>query len=90
MALLNTPWDKIPFPVETPYAMRPHMRPWQPGQAILTQDPDFDRYQTAKLDNYDPVYGDRASSDLVYAAASAANPPPRRSPANRIFSGSTP
>ena len=69
--MLNTPWDKIPFDVETPYAMRPHMRPWQPGQAILTQDPDFDRYQTAKLDNYDPVYGDRASPDLVYAAASA-------------------
>ena len=71
MALLNTPWDKIPFDVETPYAMRPHMRPWQPGQAILTQDLDFDRYQTAKLDNYDPVYGDRASPDLVYAAAAA-------------------
>ena len=71
MALLNTPWDKIPFDVETPYAMRPHMRPWQPGQAILTKDSDFDRYQTAKLDNYDPVYGDSASPDLVYAAASA-------------------
>jgi hypothetical protein len=71
MALLNTPWDRIPFDVEVPYAMRPHMRPWQPGEAILTQDTDFDRYQAAKLDNYDPVYGDRASPDLVYAAADA-------------------
>ena len=69
--MLNTPWDKIPFDVEVPYAMRPHMRLWQPGESILTPDPDFDRYQIAKLDNYDPVYGDRASPDLVYAAAEA-------------------
>jgi hypothetical protein len=71
MALLNTPWDKIPFDVETPYAMRPHMRPWRPGEAILSQDSDFDRYQAAKLDNYDPVYGNSASPDLLYAAAAA-------------------
>lgn len=49
--------------------MRPHMRPWRPGESILTTDQDFQRYQQAKLDNYNPVYGDSASRDLVYKAA---------------------
>lgn len=61
----------VPFDIEVPYAMRPHLRAWQPGQAILTADADFDRYQTAKLDNYDPVYGDSATPQLVYDAVSA-------------------
>ncbi len=61
----------IPFDVEVPYAMRPHMRPWQPGESILTTDRDFDRYQDAKLNNYNPVYGDSASRELVYQAVDA-------------------
>jgi hypothetical protein len=71
MVLLNTPWDKVPFPVETPYAMRPHLRPWQPGEPILTTDSDFDRYQDEKIWGYDPVYGDNVNSALVYEAAAA-------------------
>lgn len=63
--------DSIPFPVETPYAMRPHMRLWQPGEPILTADRDFQRYQEAKLENYNPVYGDSVSAELVYSAADA-------------------
>jgi len=51
--------------------MRPHMRPWQPGEPILTKDQDFDRYQEQKIWSYDPVYGDSASPDLVYHAAEA-------------------
>jgi hypothetical protein len=62
---------EIPFPVEVPYAMRPHMRPWQPGEPILTHDQDFDRYQEDKLRFYDPVYGNNATADLVYRAARA-------------------
>lgn len=62
---------EYPFPVEVPYAMRPHMRPWQPGEPILIRDPDFDRYQEQKLWSYDPVYGDSASPDLVYRAVEA-------------------
>lgn len=61
----------MPFVVDVPYAMRPHMRPWQPGEPILTTDKDFERFQTAKMENYNPVYGDNASAELVYAAASA-------------------
>jgi hypothetical protein len=71
MVLLNTPWDKVPFPVEVPYVMRPHLRPWQPGEPILTTDSDFDRYQDEKIWCYDPVYGDNANSALVYEAAAA-------------------
>jgi len=47
------------------------MRPWQPGESILTTDRDFDRYQDAKLNNYNPVYGDSASRELVYQAVDA-------------------
>jgi hypothetical protein len=61
----------IPFDVEVPYAMRPHMRSWQPGESILTTDSEFDRYQEEKLDNYNPVYGDSASRELVYQASEA-------------------
>ena len=61
----------IPFPVEVPYAMRPHMRSWQPGESILTTDSDFDRYQDEKIWCYDPVYGDSAGKQLVYDAVDA-------------------
>lgn len=61
----------IPFPVEVPYAMRPHMRSWQPGEPILTRDQDFERYQEEKLWYYDPMYGDNARADMVYKAADA-------------------
>lgn len=71
MILPNMFPNNIPFPVETPYAMRPHMRPWQPGEPILTEDRDFQRYQDAKMENYNPVYGDSASADLVYSAVTA-------------------
>jgi len=47
------------------------MRPLQPDESILTTDGDFDRYQSVKLDNYGPVYGDSATPDLVYAAVDA-------------------
>jgi hypothetical protein len=62
---------EIPFPVEVPYAMRPHMRPWKPGEPILTRDQDFNRYQDEKISCYDPVYGDNATPDLVYKAVEA-------------------
>lgn len=61
----------VPFEVEVPYAMRPHMRAWQPGEPILTRDQDFDRYQEQKIQNYAPVYGDSATPDLVYSAGQA-------------------
>lgn len=67
---MYNPSDII-FPVEVPYAMRPNLRPIAPGERILTQDKDFDRYQAVKLDNYGPVYGDNASPQLVHAAAQA-------------------
>lgn len=63
--------DKVPFDIEVPYAMRPGLRAWQAGESILTTDSDFERYQSAKLDHYGPVYGDSASTDLVLAAARA-------------------
>lgn len=63
--------NNLIFPVEVPYVMRPNMRPLSDGEHILTRDQDFERYQSAKLDNYGPVYGDSASPDLVYAAARA-------------------
>ncbi len=58
----------IPFPVEVPYAMRPHMRPREPSEPILTADDEFARYQEAKLENYNPVYGDNANAELVHDA----------------------
>jgi hypothetical protein len=64
---------EIPFPVEVPYAMRPNMRPWNPlfDQSILTTDVDFNWYQSEKSKHYDPVYGDNASTELVYKSAQA-------------------
>lgn len=59
----------IIFPVEVPYAMRPNLRSLSAGESVITHDHDFDRYQSVKLDNYGPIYGDSATADLVYAAA---------------------
>jgi hypothetical protein len=39
-----------------------------PGEPILTRDDQFDRYQTCKIDHYDPVYGDSATADLAWRA----------------------
>lgn len=71
MDLQSTLWSNIPFDVEVPYAMRPHMRSWQVDEPILTTDSDFDQYKQAKLENYNPVYGDNVSPELVYDAATA-------------------
>ena len=59
----------IPFDIQTDFAMRPNMRLLQAGEPVLTTDHDFDRYQQEKLNHYEPVYGDAAQPDLVYAAA---------------------
>lgn len=48
--------------------MRPNLRPLVASQSILTRDADFDRYQTCKIDHYDPVYGDSATADLAWLA----------------------
>lgn len=61
----------VPFPVETPYAMRPHMKVWEPGEPILTKDHLFEQYQAEKLRYYRPVYGDNASTELVESAVTA-------------------
>jgi hypothetical protein len=29
---------EIPFPVETPFAMRPNLRPWHNGEPIVIRD----------------------------------------------------
>jgi hypothetical protein len=63
--------DDIPFPVETPYAMRPHMRAWQPGEPILTRDRDFDRYIEQKRRFYSPVYGNNVRPGLLKSALDA-------------------
>lgn len=71
MSLLSTSPADIPFEVEVPFVMRPGLRPWQDSEPILTADQDFERYQSAKMDHYGPVYGDSATPDLVLAAARA-------------------
>jgi len=64
----STCLDDIPFPVETPYAMRPHMRTWQPGEPILTRDQDFNHYIEQKRRFYSPVYGNNARPGLLKSA----------------------
>lgn len=51
--------------------MRPHMRPWQPGEPILTTDQYFSEYIEEKKLAYGPVYGDNVSKDLIKSAAAA-------------------
>ena len=63
--------DSIPFPVEVPYAMRPHMQPWTPDQPLLSTDQDFDRYITEKKSLYGPVYGNNVSRELLSSAIEA-------------------
>lgn len=60
--------DDMVFPVDVPYAMRPNLRPLAAGEAILTRDSEFDRYQDCKIEHYDPVYGDSATADLAWRA----------------------
>jgi hypothetical protein len=58
----------IPFPVETPFAMRPNMRPWHEGESIVLQDHQFDFYIEEKKRYYGPGYGDNISLDLLKQA----------------------
>jgi hypothetical protein len=60
---------EIPFPVETPFAMRPNMRPWQKGDQIVIRDHQFDNYIEEKKKYYGPVYGDNPQLSLLKSAA---------------------
>lgn len=62
---------EIPFPVETPFAMRPNMRPWQKGEKIVIRDHQFDDYIEEKKRYYGPVYGDNPQIDLLKRAVKA-------------------
>ena len=59
---------EIPFPVEIPFAMRPHMRQLIAGEKILTTDYLFEDYIEQKKSLYDPVYGDNVSRKLIDSA----------------------
>ena len=61
----------VPFPVETPFAMRPNMRPWQRGEPILIRDEQFPRYISLKRETYEPVFADRPDRELLRAAIGA-------------------
>jgi hypothetical protein len=58
----------LPFPVETPFAMRPNMRPWQDREPIIIRDHRFDEYIAEKKKYYDPVYGDNPDLSLLKQA----------------------
>jgi hypothetical protein len=58
-------WPDIPFPVQVPYAMRPGMQPWQPGQPLLTTDSDFDHYIREKQKLSGIIYGDSVTQNLL-------------------------
>jgi hypothetical protein len=59
---------EIPFPVETPFAMRPNMRPWQEGERIVIRDRQFEDYIKEKKQYYGPAYGDNPQIDLLKRA----------------------
>jgi hypothetical protein len=61
----------IPFPVEIPFAMRPHMRPLKNTEKILSTDHLFEDYIEEKKLKYNPVYGDNVDINLVKSAAGA-------------------
>jgi hypothetical protein len=58
----------LPFPIETPFAMRPNMRPWQEGERIVIRDHQFNDYIEEKKRYYGPVYGDNPQLDLLKRA----------------------
>lgn len=58
----------IPFPVETPFAMRPHMRTLSSEEQILTTDELFKEYIDQKKLAYNPVYGDNVDRELIESA----------------------
>lgn len=58
----------VPFPVETPFAMRPNMRPLVAGEQILRIDKFFNSYIEAKKKYYDPAYGDNPDINLLRQA----------------------
>jgi len=58
----------IPFPVETPFAMRPNMRLWQAGEPITIADHQFRDYIDEKKRYYGPAYGDRPDLALLKSA----------------------
>lgn len=61
----------IPFPVETPFAMRPNMKAWTSGDPIVMRDRLFSDYIEEKKKYYSPVYGDNPSIQLLQSAVSA-------------------
>jgi hypothetical protein len=67
----NTSLDSIPFPVEVPYAMRPHMQPWSPEQPLLSTDGDFDRYIQEKKKLCGFIYGNNVTAGLLTSAVQA-------------------
>lgn len=61
----------IPFPVESPFAMRPNMRMLGPEEKILTTDISFKSYIDQKKKLYNPCYGDNADINLIRSAISS-------------------
>lgn len=58
----------LPFPVETPFAMRPNLRPWQQGDPITIRDLEFERYIAHKKADYCPVFADSPDLGLLERA----------------------
>lgn len=63
----------VPFPVEVPYAMRPHMRPLRADESVLTTDSLFEEYIREKRKFYDPAYGNNVTTELILDAIRALN-----------------
>lgn len=59
---------KVPFPVETPFAMRPNLRPWSKGEPIVIRDLQFESYIAQKKQAYGPVFGDNPDLALLRRA----------------------
>lgn len=68
---INYKGISVPFPVETPFAMRPNLKPWQFGESILTTDSFFQSYIEEKKKLYDISYGDNPDISLLKAAISS-------------------
>lgn len=63
--------SSIPFPVEVPFAMRPHMKLWDHSDSLLIKDKDFDYYISQKEKYYSPYYGDNVNEELIKSAVNA-------------------
>lgn len=68
---LNYNGISIPFPVEVPFAMRPHMRILSTDEKILSTDHLFEDYIAQKKLSYNPVYGDNVNRSLIDSAIDA-------------------